>query len=212
MADFDTTGLVEALKETEAFTDEQIKLLEGAGEDLQMWSLEEYMELGLTRSDAIVARMTLRDSFGVVPLNDVAIPDSPTYLKHKGRPPQIGKPLDDGTITHKRPADVGDYNPHDPMQFMKVGDQKFRFDGKRSERFPEGEIHEIAIITHRIQQDGVLMPDFQEAAEAMTEGKQWFHRHYNCWISTAGKPLSPVARDKIIEMRGAVVRTTARVA
>ncbi len=209
MAAFDITALVEAFTKTEAFSEEQIGLLEEAGSDLQMWTIEEYRGIGFNPAEAIVARQTVRDTLGVIRPSDAVIPESPPYLKNVGYPPVFGKTTDDGTLTIKTPGSTGDYDPHDPLQFCIVGDQKFRWDGKRSARFPVGERHEIAIVEHRIV-NGILVPDAEQKTQAMLEGKQWFHRGYNCWISREGKPLSQVPREQLTELRSVVERTTAQ--
>ncbi|KKL22953.1 hypothetical protein LCGC14_2430250 [marine sediment metagenome] len=208
MTAFDITALVEAFKKTEAFSEEQIGLLEEADSDLQMWTIEEYKGIGFNPAEAIVARQTVRDTLGVIRPSDAVIPETPPYLKDVGYPPVFGKTTDDGGKTIKKTASVGGYDPHDPLQFCIVGDQKFRWDGKRSERFLVGERHEIAIVEHNIV-NGLLVPDMEQARKVELEGKQWFHRGYNCWISIDGKPLSRVPREKLSEMRTVVERTTA---
>ena len=209
MATFDATGLLEAFTKTEAFSEEQLGLLSEVGSDIQMWTIEEYKGLGFSSAEAIVARQTVRDTLGVIRPSNAVIPDGPPYLKNPGKPPIFGKTTDDGTLTVKTQGSTGDYDPHDPLQFVIVGDQKFRWDGKRSARFPVGERHEIAIIEHRIV-NGVLVPDATQMMQAMLEGKQWFHRGYNCWVSVEGKPLSRVPREQLTELRSVVERTTAQ--
>ncbi len=209
MAAFDMTSVIGALKDA-GFADEQLTLLKDAGEDLRRWEVDDYVEAGFSRVEGGAARTTVRDNFGVIREEQgIEIPDAPTYLKNTGRLPVIGKPLDDGTITIKTAAQVGDYDAHDPLQFVKVGDQRFRWDGKRSVRDPEGRMHEIAIVDHRIV-NKIPVPDMDQARAAEMAGLQWFHRGYGCWISNEGKPLSVVPRDKLNALRGVVERTTSR--
>lgn len=209
MAAFDITALVDAFTKTEAFSEDQLELLTEAGSDLQMWTIEEYKGIGFSSAEVIVARQTVRDTFGVIRPSDAVIPERPPYLEDVGFPPVFGKATDDGTITIKTQGSTGDYDPHDPLQFCIVGDQKFRWDGKRSVRFPVGARHEVAIVEHRIV-NGILVPDAEQKTQAMLEGKQWFHRGYNCWISAQGKPLSHVPREQLTELRGVVERTTSQ--
>ena len=208
MAVFDPTVLIDALRETEVFSDEQIELAEAAGDDLQAWTVERFMEIDFPRAEAMVAYRTVRtavEQYAVTEEVKLTIPEEPSYLSDTGKVPVFGKTHEDGTLTVESDGTKGDYDPSDPTQFVTVGDQMFRWDGKRSARFPKGERHEVVIMPHKLV-NGVHIPDAAQATAAKLAGHEWFHKGYDCWITGDGKPYGIVPRETLDAMRRNVAR------
>ncbi len=194
---------LDALRKADAFTDEQIALFVKVGDNLPSRSAADFEAMGLNRAETVLAERTIHDTvatFGVTEEVKVTIPEKPPYLKDFGWPAELGELDDDGNPEIIKPASSGDYDPHDSTQFVNVGDQMFRWAGNRTTLRPFGDRHEIAIIDHK-SIDGVLMPNQEQARKAMADGKQWFNRHYNCWINVDGKPLSFVSRKQLNDVR-----------
>ena len=195
--------IIDALEATEAFTPEQLLALMDLSDEIQTIKAADLE--GFSPAEAQLAERTIRDAvegFGVVEQRRELLPEKPPYLKDLGTVEEIDfNDLDrDGNPKVITPGAVGDYRSDDPTQFVTIGDQSLRWDGKRTRRFPYGERHEIAFIDHS-NIGGVLLPNQEQAAEAMLAGKQWFHKGYNCWINVDGKPTGIVSRARLDAVR-----------
>jgi hypothetical protein len=203
MSGFDTTVLVNALEDTKVFSEDQIELFEAGADGLQAMGPEDFEKLGLSLAEVALAVVTVRravESYGVSEERQSVIPERPPYLADTGNVTKYGKPLDDETRTVKVKADVGDYDAHDQTQFFTVGDQMFRWDGKRSEQYPDGKRHEITIVEHTVK-DGIYVPDPKQVAAAKAANLEWFHKGYGCWITADGKPYAAVSRKTLTAVR-----------
>ena len=204
MAGIDLTKIIASLREAEAFTDEQLDMIKLAGDELVMWSPDDFSEqIGLSRLEAMSAQKLVRDAFGALGVTEerrYEIPKTPPYLKNPGKAAKYGKPQEDGTRVVTTRADVGDYDPTDPMQFAKIGDQFWRWDGLRTERWPNGQPHEVVFVDHRIV-SGVMVPDAKQAVAATAKGQEWFHKGYGCWIRFNGKRSVEVSRETLTAVR-----------
>ena len=184
MAGFDLPKILTALRDADAFSDEQLELIEAAGSELITWSPDDFSEqVGLSRLEAMSAQRLVRDAFGALGVPEerrYEIPERPPYLKNPGYAAEPGKRLDDGTLTLKKPANVGDYD--------------------RSERWPFGQPHEVVFVDHRIV-SGIPVPDPIQASAATAKGQEWFHKAYNCWIRSTGKRSVEMTRDKLMSVR-----------
>lgn len=200
----DLTKILGSLREAEAFDEEQLSLIEAAGDELITWSAGELAEqIGLTRLEGIAVHRLVRDAFsalGVTEERRYEIPKRPPYLQDAGHMPIFGKPLLDGTKKITTPADTGDYDPTDSMQFAKIGDQFFRWDGQRNERWPYGQPHEVVFVDHRIV-NRIPVPDPKQAADATAKGQEWFHKGYGCWIRWSGKRSVEIGRETLTAVR-----------
>jgi hypothetical protein len=196
-------AIIEALEATEAFTSEQLLALVDLSDEIQTVKAADLN--GFSAAEAQLAERTIRDAvegYGVIEKRSLDLPEKPPYLENIGTVEEIDfNDLDrDGNPKVTKPADCGDYMPDDETQFVTIGDQSFRWDGKRTRRFPYGERHEIAFIDHS-NIGGVLLPNQDQAAEAMQVGKQWFHKGYRCWITEDGKKTGLVSRDRLDAVR-----------
>jgi hypothetical protein len=204
MAGIDLSKLLASLREADAFSEDQLGLLEAAGEEPITWSADDFAkQIGLSRLEAMAAHRLVREAFGdlgVTQERQHEIPKQPPYLLNPGKPATFGKPLDDGTKVIKTAASVGDYDPADPMQFQKIGDQYYRWDGQRTERHPFGQPHEVAFVDHRVV-NGVMVPDSVQASAALAKGQEWFHKGYGCWIRWNGKRSVEVGREALTAAR-----------
>lgn len=215
MPGIDMVAVIKSLSDSEAFTDDQIGLLEAAGEELLTYGEDEFTEsMGMTRLEALAARGFVRDAFGAMGVTEnvrFEIPQKPPYLTDPGSPQVYGETLDDGTRTVKKAGDKGDYNPEDPMQFAKIGDQFFRWDGQRNEHHPYGEPHEITFIHHTIVR-GVPVPEAKQVEAALAANLGWWHKAYKCWISGNGKRSVEVPRETLTDVRNVIGSRTPMIA
>ncbi len=204
MAGFDLKKIVSALKAADAFSDEQLELIEAAGSELITWSPDDFSEqVGLSRLEGMSAQRLVRDAFGTLGVSEerrYEIPESPPYLKNPGWAAKTGKVQEDGTTTIMKAASTGDYDPSDPMQFAQIGDQFWRWDGQRSTRWPYGRPREVTFVDHRIV-EGVPVPDPIQASAAIANGQEWFHKGYDCWIRWNGKRSVEMTRAKLTSVR-----------
>lgn len=187
--------ILTALRTTEAFSDEDLALLqeaEAARGDVRNWPPSAFGEVLMgSTAQAVLARNLVREAkVGVAEelRSAVLLPDAPPYLD-----------------------DLADYNPADPTQFWTDPDtgEHWRWDGKgrgpqgiRSKitgetaptAHPSGEPHRVAIVRHTTV-DGVRVPNEQEAHDANHEELDWFHQGYGVWIGRGGKPYGNVTRE-----------------
>lgn len=204
MPDIDFGEIIGKLREADVFSDDQMVLLEAAGDELLTWSPDDFVQTaGLTRLESMSAQRLVREAFGMLGVTEdrrYEIPERPPYLVDPGHPATYGKQKADGSRPVQKAGSTGDYDPKNPMQFMQIGDQYFRWDGKRSERHPYGQPHEITFVDHRII-DRVPVPDPKQAAAALAAGLEWWHKGYECWIRWNGKRSVEVSREMLTAVR-----------
>lgn len=197
-----------ALKGTNAFTDDDMTLLriaEGDRGDMGNWSLGAFQEVfGEDVAKAIVAHTAVTAAKAPVAEDAVqrtVLPEFPPYLD---RDQKTGEP-------------VG-YDPHNPGQFWTDPDtgEMWRWDGKGRDWkqgqknslgqpvprpvWPYGEPHRVVAVKH-VTVDGVRVPDMQEAHDANSTERDWFHMGYNVWIGKGGKPygdVDPEVRRRVL--------------
>ena len=204
MAAFDFDAVLKALAATEELDEGQLALIEVAGETVVSWDAGDYASnFEVSRLEALGIQRLVRDAFGAMGVTDtraIEMPDGPPYLKNTGRIATYGKPDGAGTLQIKQEREVGDYDPTDPTQFAKIGDQYFRWDGKRNEQYPKGRPHEITFIDHRLV-NGIQVPDRDQVTEARLKQLGWFHKGYGCWVLPNGKRSVEVPQEQLIAMR-----------
>ncbi len=207
MAGLDFDAVIKSLRDDGNLSNEQLELLDAAGEEVIGWDVSEYSQtFKITALESLGMRQLVLDAFdsmGVTDSRAVELPDAPPYLEDVGHPATSMKPDSAGTVLDKTPASAGDYDPADPTQWAKIGDQYFRWDGYRTTEQPNGRSHEITFIDHRMGAGNVLIPDPNQVAEAQLDGKGWFHKGYNCWILPNGKRAVEVKQTQLIAMRNA---------
>ncbi len=207
MAGLDFDAVIKSLRDDGNLSDEQLELLDIAGEEVIGWDVSKYSQtFKITALESLGMRQLVLnafDSMGVTDSRAVVMPDAPPYLEDVGKPAVSGEPDSAGTRLDIEEASSGDYDPSDPTQFAKIEDQYFRWDGYRTTEQPNGRSHEITFIDHALGSGGVLVPNPNQVAEALRDGKGWFHKGYNCWILPNGKRAVEVKQAQLIAMRNA---------
>lgn len=204
--DFDV--IFKSLTASEAFDEGQLEVIHTAGEGVVGWGIDEYMEaFDIDRLKAVGAQRLVREAFnemGVTSQQEIAIPEKPPYLEDPGRQATFEKERGPGgTLIEKTPSLAGDYDPSDSTQWVKIGDQYWRWDGQRNERYPFGQAHEIVFVEHR-DVNGVLMPDPKQGEAATVAGQGWFHKGYGCWIRPNGKRSAEVSQELLMKIRSVI--------
>ncbi len=207
MPALDFNAVLKSLRDGGHLSDEQISVLDARREEVLTWDVGDFSEaFKITPLESLGMRKLVHDAYdsvGVTGDHTVEVPKLPPYLEKVGKPATSMKPDSAGTVLDKTPAETGDYDPSDPTQWAKIGDQFFRWDGYRSEEFPGGRSHEITFIDHKRGAGGLLIPNPNQVAEALRDGKGWFHKGYNCWILPNGKRAVEVKQAQLIAMRNA---------
>lgn len=216
MLGFDFDAILKSLAASEVFDEGELETIKLAGEGIVGWDVDEYMEaLGTTRMEAVGVRTLVRDAFnnmGVSRQQDITIPEKPPYLEDPGKVATFQKELGPGeTLIEKTRASTGDYDPTDPTQWAKIGDQFYRWDGQRNERYPFGWAHEIVFVEHKLQ-NGILMPNAKQGEAATTAGQGWFHKGYGCWIRPNGKRSAEISQELLMKVRSVIGSRTRAVA
>ncbi len=203
--DFD--DVVKALRGGGHLSTEQVDRIDMLGEETIRWDVTEFVrEFEITPLEALGMRQLVHDAYdgvGVTGGHIAEVPKLPSYLDDVGEPATSMKPDAAGTVLDKEPATTGDYDPGDPTQWEKIGDEYYRWDGYRSEEFPGGRSHRITFIDHRRGPGDVLIPDPNQVQAALDASQGWFHKSYECWILPNGKRAVEVGQERLMAVRNA---------
>lgn len=204
----DTKTLLES---SDILSDEDILLL-GKGEDtfgtiVENWPLGTFEDALGDRARAFIAHsLVAQAKLGAAPElgAPTTMPDFPPYLQRG----TDGKPMG--------------YDPHDGSQYWTDPDtgEHWRWDGKgrgdpakgaparrnslgetvRESDWPFGQPHRVVLVPHDTV-NGVPVPRVQEMHDANSQGADWFHRGYKCWVGLGGKlysDVTPVQRQRVL--------------
>ena len=183
--------------------------LEEAGSDLLNATIDDLRELKGVGSATAYGVFTIVEQFKA--RQGVADPDSST-TRIPDEPPYLN-----GDPSSYDPLNAGQYwtDPRDASVM-------WRWDGKRSQLHPFGEVHRVVIVPHETVQVGnedvriPVRPERQsdELRGLVAAGAQWFHHGYGCWVGQGGRLLSDVlpARRRLVRMAAEQINQRAPVA
>jgi hypothetical protein len=187
-----TDELAEILRETLVLDPDVMEALAEMGDRVFNASIEDLAESAGVDHSVGFAIFTIVERHkagqGIARVDEPTLfPEQPPYLTSR--------------MMHS-PPHAGEYDSHNAGQFWTAEDGKmYRWDGKRSSRFPWGDRHRIVSVPHdsiEIGREVVLIPMRNEAwpdetrALVLSGAAQYFHQGYGCWIGAGGKPLADI--------------------